>query len=135
MMTTIRQHLSNIFHAASVKLVPLEPVRYGVRVVRDENYWPELAGDDDESREWYAKETADLDDEATVALGVIVVRECPCCGHVDEAPHSTALWGIVIDWPASISFDKPLHFFDLALLPDTYLREVAAELIAEELAA
>jgi hypothetical protein len=142
----IRQRLSDLLFDASKRLVPLEPVRYGVRIVHDEDYCPQTFDwsiTSSEEIEAYVEELAKLETGEWVALGMIVVRQCMSCGDVDEAERSTALWGIVVpaaglaepetppEWLYGVG-PKHVDLMHIDKITEPTLRETAGFLIAEE---
>lgn len=95
--------------------------KYGVRIVRDDDWTPD--GKEAEDRE----EARKIESGEYSVYGVIAIKECADCGsNVDSHAMGSDLWNIVVE-----TYGAEGTYFDLATIPDEYLREVAKENIAE----
>lgn len=111
-MTTI-DLLKSERHVATLR------VEIGVRIVEDFDYIPM---DDAEAREFA--------DRLEAAYGVVVILRPADSLEADWARTAVSVWGCVVDASDDNIGDWP----DLARIPDTFLRELARDQVAEYLA-
>jgi hypothetical protein len=111
--------------------------RVGVRIVRD---WDFVPGEDDrenakhaetpseraEYLRWAAEAEAKHETGEWAAYGVVAVHECPDCQNAHEGTAS--LWAVEVEATTLVD----VMVWDLAEMGDDYLREVAAEVMADE---
>jgi hypothetical protein len=112
-------------------------IRIGVRIVVQDDFTP---GENDQENAKYATKAEEraeyraLAREAVAkhesgewtAYGVMAVHECPACGEAHDGTAS--LWGIETETTTLAN----AVVWDLAEIGNEYLRELAAEVVADE---